>query len=108
MKGFIEFIKSQGVVGLAVGFILGGAVSEVVSSLVNDIINPVLGIMLGAANNLNESYFEFNGVKIMWGNFVNTTVDFVVVASVVYAFVKLTKTDKLPIKKAKLAIKKSK
>ena len=54
MKGFTDFIREQGVVGLAVGFILGGAVSKVVSSLVSDIINPVLGIVLGAAGNLSE------------------------------------------------------
>jgi large conductance mechanosensitive channel len=43
MKGFLNFIREQGVVGLAVGFILGGSVSKVVTSLVTDIINPVLG-----------------------------------------------------------------
>ena len=41
MKGFLEFVREQGVVGLATGFILGGAVSKVVTSLVTDIINPV-------------------------------------------------------------------
>lgn len=40
MKGFIEFIKKQNVVSLAIGFMLGGAVSKVVSSVVVDIINP--------------------------------------------------------------------
>jgi len=43
MKGFIEFVRDQGVVGLAVGFILGGAISKVVTSLVENIINPVGG-----------------------------------------------------------------
>jgi len=40
-SGFIDFVREQGVVGLAVGFILGGAVSKVVSSLVKDIINSL-------------------------------------------------------------------
>ena len=52
MRVFMDFIREQGVVGLAVGFILGGAVSKVVSSLVEDIINPILGILLGAAGKL--------------------------------------------------------
>ena len=47
MKGFLDFIREQGVVGLAVGFILGGAVSKLVASLVNDLINPLLGAALG-------------------------------------------------------------
>jgi large conductance mechanosensitive channel len=46
IRGFADFIREQGVVGLATGFILGGAVSKVVSALVSDIINPLLGIVL--------------------------------------------------------------
>lgn len=65
MKGFVEFIKSQGVIGLAIGFILGGAVSRVVSSLVSDIINPLLGIVLGAAGNLSEAHIQVGEAKIM-------------------------------------------
>ncbi|MCS7092675.1 MAG: MscL family protein [Patescibacteria group bacterium] len=108
VKGFIEFVRSQGVIGLAVGFILGGAVSKVVSSLVSDIINPLLGIVLGAAGNLTEYNIEIGGAKIMWGNFVNTAVDFVVIAAVVYFFVKFAKLDELDLKKAKLVVKKAK
>lgn len=99
MKGFIDFIREQGVVGLAVGFILGGAVSKVVSSLVTDIINPVLGIVLGAAGNLSEAYLEVGSSKLMWGSFVNTIVDFAVIALVVYFGVKGLKLDKLDKKK---------
>ncbi len=82
MKGFIDFIREQGVVGLAVGFILGGAVSKVVASLVTDIINPILGIILGAAGNLNEAYIPLGNAKLMWGSFINTTIDFLVIALV--------------------------
>jgi len=99
MKGFIEFIREQGVVGLAVGFILGGAVSKVVSSLVSDIINPVLGMILGAAGNLDESYLPIGNAKLMWGSFVNTTIDFLVIALVVYFGVKILKLDRLDKKK---------
>jgi len=99
MKGFIEFIREQGVMGLAVGFILGGAVSKVVASLVSDIINPVLGVLLGAVGNLDEAYLPIGGAKLMWGNFVNTTIDFLVIALVVYFGVKILKLDKLDKKK---------
>ena len=69
MKGFLEYIRTQGVVGLAVGFILGGAISKVVASLVSDIINPILGIFLGAAGNLSEMYISVGSAKNNVGRF---------------------------------------
>ncbi len=99
MKNFINFIREQGVVGLAVGFILGGAVSKVVASLVTDIINPILGLLLGAAGNLKEASLLMGPVKLMWGSFVSTTIDFVVIALVVYFGVMALKIDRLDKKK---------
>jgi len=95
MKGFIEFIRKQGVIGLAVGFILGGAVSKVVSSLVTDIINPVLGVALGAVGDLDSATLKIGSVQILWGSFLSATIDFLVIALVVYCGVKLLKLDKL-------------
>ncbi len=100
MKGFIDFIREQGVMGLAVGFILGGAVSKVVSALVTDIINPLLGIIIGSTSNLNDAFIQVGPSKILWGNFLNTTIDFLVIAAVVYFGVKGLKLDKLDKKKA--------
>lgn len=99
MKGFVEFVKEQGVVGLAVGFILGGAISKVVASLVDDIINPLLGFILGAAGNLNDASARVGRATLHWGSFVNTAIDFIVIALVVYFGVKLLRLDKLDKKK---------
>jgi large conductance mechanosensitive channel len=99
VKSFLNFIREQGVVGLAVGFILGGAVSKVVASLVADIINPVLGILLGAAGGLKEAYTKIGPAKLMWGSFISTLIDFLVIALVVYFGVKALKLDKLDKKK---------
>jgi large conductance mechanosensitive channel len=99
MKGFVNFIREQGVVGLAVGFILGGAISKVVSSLVNDIINPLLGVLLGSTGNLDQVALTVGANKIMLGNFINVVIDFVVVALVVYFGVKILKVDTLDKKK---------
>ena len=99
MKGFMKFIREQGVVGLAVGFILGGAVSKVVSSLVEDIINPLLGIALGAAGNLDEASFSVGSARLMWGSFISVIIDFLVIALVVYYGVKKLGLDKLDAKK---------
>ncbi|MFH1971735.1 MAG: MscL family protein [Patescibacteria group bacterium] len=95
MKGFIEFIRKQGVIGLAVGFILGGAISKLVSSLVTDIINPILGVALGAVGGLKEASLNIGSVQILWGSFLSTTIDFLVIAFVVYFGVKMLKLDKL-------------
>lgn len=99
MRGFIEFIRDRGVVGLAVGFILGGAISKVVASLVTDIINPIIGVILGATGGLSTAYLAIGPIKIMWGNFVSVMIDFLVVAFVVYFGVKGLGLDKLDKKK---------
>lgn len=99
MKGFLGFIREQGVMGLAVGFILGGAVSKLVASLVNDIINPILGILLGSTKGLASASFKIGPAEIMWGSFIGTTIDFVVIALVVYYSVKGLGLDRLDKKK---------
>lgn len=95
MKGFLNFIREQGVVGLAVGFILGGAISKVVASLVSDIINPILGIILGVTKGLEAAYFKLGPAKVMWGHFLGGVVDFLVIALVIYFGVKGLGLDKL-------------
>ncbi|MBU2036776.1 MscL family protein [Patescibacteria group bacterium] len=99
MPGFINFIREQGVVGLAVGFILGGAVSKIVAALVSDIINPILGLMMGAAGGLKTASFGLGSARILYGDLISVTIDFIVVALVVYFGVKLIGLDKLDRKK---------
>lgn len=89
LVGFREFIRKQGVAGLAVGFILGGAISKVVTALVTDIINPLLGVVLGAANGLKQASFKMGAVEILWGDFLSVTIDFLVIALVVYYGVRI-------------------
>ena len=99
MKGFLKFIKKQGVVGLAVGFIFGGAISDLVGSLVNDIINPVMGIAIGAAGNLSEMYIRIGPANIMWGSFITVLIDFLTIALIVYFGVTKLGLDKLDPKR---------
>ena len=99
MKGFLDFIRERGVVGLAVGFILGGAVSKVVAALVTDIINPVIGVVLGAAKGLDRAILKIGSAEILWGNFAAVLIDFLVIALVVYFGVKGLGLDKLDKKK---------
>ena len=95
MKGFIEFIRKQGVVGLAIGFILGGSVSKVVSALVEDILNPVVGVLLGGASSLASASFAIGPATIKIGHFISVLVDFAMVAAVVYFVFKRLGLEKL-------------
>jgi|GEM_PF-596989 len=94
--GFLEFIREQGVVTLAVGFILAAAVTKTVNSLVIDIINPLLGIVLGKTN-ISTAGWQIAGVTVAWGNFVSSLIDFTVIAFVVYIGFKVLKLDRLDI-----------
>lgn len=99
MKGFIEFVRTQGVVGLAVGFILGGSMNDLVKSLVQNIINPLLGVVLNRAKSLSEASFTVLGSEILYGAFLVTLINFGVIAAVVYFGVKGLGLDRLDKKK---------
>jgi len=94
LSGFIDFIRAQGVIGLAIGFILGGAVSKIVSSLVDNIINPLIGIALGKVN-LADKILVVGNATIKYGAFISSIIDFLIVAAVVYFGFKALKLDRL-------------
>lgn len=96
--GFSNFIREQGVVGLAVGFILGGAVSKTVTSLVDNVINPLVGILLGKVN-LADRALVVGSASLKYGAFISTVIDFVIVAFVVYFVVRWLGLDKIDKKK---------
>ncbi len=99
MKGFLEFIREQGVVGLAVGFLLGGAVSKVVTALITDVVNPLLGLLLGAAGGLKTASFGIGSARILYGDLLSVLIDFLVIAAVVYVGVRVLGIDKMDKKK---------
>ncbi len=95
MLGFLHFIRKQGVVGLAVGFILGGSISKVVSALVTDIVNPLLSLIPGANGQLKDAALVVGSAQIMWGDFLSAIIDFLVLALVVYFGVKMIGLERL-------------
>lgn len=95
LKGFVDFVRKQGVVGLAVGFILGGAVSKLVSAVVTDLVNPLLGALLSGVANLKDATWTIGSAVLKWGDLVSVFIDFVVVAAVVYFGVHMMGLDKL-------------
>jgi large conductance mechanosensitive channel len=96
LAGFMQFIREQGVVGLAVGFILGGAVSKAVTALVNDIVTPILGTILGSTEGLKAMKIG----PVLIGDFISVAIDFIIIAAVVYFIVRGLGLDKLDAKKA--------
>jgi large conductance mechanosensitive channel len=101
MKGFIDFIRQRGVVGLAIGFILGGAISKTVASLVEDIINPLIGLALGKIN-LVDKAFNLGNASIQYGSFISAIINFIIIAAVVYFGFKMLRLEKLDKKKEPL------
>jgi large conductance mechanosensitive channel len=98
MRGFIDFIRERGVIGLAIGFTLGGAVSKTVASLVENIINPLIGLALGKIN-LVDKAFTLGSASIQYGSFISTIINFVIVAAFVYFSFKMLGLEKLDKKK---------
>lgn len=101
LKDFVEFVRSQGIVGLAVGFIMGGSIKEMVSSFADDIVNPLVGILINRAGDLSANYISIGNAQIMWGNFVVSFIDFVIIALIIYFGVKILGIDRLDKKENK-------
>lgn len=105
MRGFLDFIRTQGVVGLAVGLVLGGAVAILVKSLVDNVIMPPIGLLLGSAEGLKGLIWTIGRTAdgkasvLHYGVFLNDTINFVVIALVIYLVIHLLKLDRLDKKK---------
>lgn len=104
LQGFVDFIREQGVVGLAVGFVLGVAAKAVVDSIVNNLINPVVGLY-GAGGKLADKYWCLKTIegqctnKLGYGAVISQIISFLIVAGVIYFVIKGLKLDKLDKKK---------
>jgi len=101
MKGFLTFIREQGVIGLAIGFILGGSITKVVTSFVEDIVNPLIGIIGGGTAGLADAMIKVGTAKIMYGQFIGVLINFVIIAAIVYYVFKGLGLDKIDVKKKK-------
>lgn len=99
LQGFTDFIREQGVVGLAVGLVLGTQIKGLVDQLVASFVNPLVGLLLPGGGSLQEKAFHVSDQSFKWGAFVSQLISFVIVAAVVYFGVKGLKLDKLDKKK---------
>jgi large conductance mechanosensitive channel len=98
---FKQFIARGNVLDLAIGVIIGAAFGKVVSSLVNDILNPIIGLATGRIDfsslfvSLNSQHYanldQAKAAKaptVNYGIFVNTVIEFLIIAFVVFLIVK--------------------
>ena len=100
LKEFKEFAMRGNVVDLAIGVIIGAAFGKIVTSLVNDVLMPPIGLLLGNVDfgnlfvNLKGNYETVEAATsagapiVKYGLFINTVIDFVIVAFVIFLVVK--------------------
>jgi large conductance mechanosensitive channel len=111
LEEFKKFVSRGNVVDMAVGIIIGAAFGAVISSLVNDIIMPPIGYMLNGIN-FKDLFYVLNGKHypsvqaaqqagapaIYYGTFINTLIDFLIVALVIFLLVRAINKLKSPPK----------
>jgi large conductance mechanosensitive channel len=94
IKEFRQFIIKGGAVEIAVGLVVGAAFSKIVTSLVSDVIMPPIGLLLGGVDfknlkiTLKAAAGDVPAVAINYGQFINTMIDFLIVAFSVFLVVK--------------------
>ncbi|WCJ51912.1 large-conductance mechanosensitive channel protein MscL [Lentilactobacillus buchneri] len=88
LKEFKAFIARGNVIDLAVGVIIGGAFTGIVTSLTNNLINPLIGIFLGKID-LSNLIFKVGDAAFRYGAFINSLINFLIVAFVVFILIKL-------------------
>ena len=94
MSEFKDFAMKGNVVDMAVGIIIGGAFGKIISSFVADVIMPPIGLAMGGVNftdlavTLQEASGDVAAVTLNYGSFVQTLVDFLIIAFAIFMAVK--------------------
>jgi len=104
---FKEFAMKGNVIDMAVGVVIGGAFGKIVTSLVNDIIMPLVSVVTGNIDFSNlqyvHSYVNAAGAKaeivVKYGAFMNTIIDFLIVAFCIFMVIKVMNSTKKKFEK---------
>ena len=103
VNGFLDFIRTQGVIGLAVGLAIGTAAGDTVKKLVEGFINPVVQFIVGSGDKLASAtwHVELLGrsADFAWGAALSSLITLVATALVIYWIINVFKLDKLDKKK---------
>ena len=95
LKEFREFAMRGNVMDLAVAVIIGGAFGKIITSLVNDVLMPLIGLLLGGIN-FSEQAIVVGDAVLKWGAFVQSIIDFIIVAFVIFMLVRTLNRFKKP------------
>jgi len=102
MKQFIQEFKDfafrGNVLDLAIGVVIGSAFTGIVTSLVENIINPVVGALTGGTDLAGLS-LTIAGVELMYGAFISSIIDFLIIALVIFVFIKLINNAQMKFNK---------
>jgi large conductance mechanosensitive channel len=88
VKEFREFAVKGNVMDLAVGVIVGAAFGKIVASLVEDVVMPVIGVLMGGLN-FSDLAVKIGSATLKYGKFLQTCLDFLIVAWAIFLVVKL-------------------
>ncbi len=95
LKEFKEFAVKGNAVDMAVGIVIGAAFGKIISSLVADVVMPPIGVLVGGVDftklgvTLKEAAGNVPAVTLNYGNFIQTVVDFTIIAFAIFMVVKL-------------------
>ena len=94
MQQFMEFLKTFGIIGLAIAFVIGAASSKLITAFVNDLINPIVGLALRSGSLKELSYSVTNSVTgatstFAYGDLIANIIDFVIIAMLVFVMYKI-------------------
>ena len=95
LKEFKDFAMRGNVMDLAIAVIIGGAFGKIIASLVNDVLMPLIGLLLGGVN-FSELSFTVKDAVINYGAFIQSIVDFVIVAFVIFLLARTMNNMKKP------------
>lgn len=104
LTGFVEFIRTQGVIGLAVGLAIGTAAGDTVRKLVEGFITPIVQFLVGSQDRLAGATWTFEAwgrqAEFAWGAFVSSAITLLATAFVIYLVIHFLKLDRLDKKKS--------
>jgi len=93
LNDFKAFLMRGNVMDLAVAVIIGTAFGKIISSLVADVLMPAIGILIGGVNFVGEQVkiggTDAEPVYLMYGNFVQAAIDFIIIAAVIFLMVRM-------------------
>lgn len=99
LAGFMDFIREQGVIGLAVGLAIGTAAGDTVKKLVEGLISPIVQFIVGSKEGLEAVSLRVEMLgrvaEFKWGAFVSSAITLVATAFVIYLIINLAKLNKL-------------